>query len=59
MTLFLISLDPSGNEVSRWKINTCSDMVAAMADPDENFIYKAVSGERVKQKEVQEGLGFC
>jgi len=46
-TLFLISIDQSGNEVNRWKINTCSDMIASMADPEEKFIYKAVSGERV------------
>lgn len=46
--LFLISCDNDGQELSRWKITSCTDMIPSQADPEWRFIYKAISGERVE-----------
>ena len=45
--MYLIETDPSGNELHRWQVTSCSDMIANRHNQDINFIYKAITGELV------------
>jgi hypothetical protein len=48
-------LDIGHNEKARYRITTCSDMTAFVAEM--GFFYKAITGEKI-QEAKQEELGF-